>query len=39
VYWFDGTLLVYQAALPRRAAVILVPNEVFAALRRQYLSH
>jgi hypothetical protein len=39
VYWFDGTQLVYQAALPRRAAVILVPNEVFAALRRQYLSH
>jgi hypothetical protein len=39
VYWFDGARLVYTGAMPRRAAVILVPDEVFEALGWQYLSH
>ncbi len=39
VYQFDGTRLVYKAAMPRRAAVILVPKEVFETLGQQYLSH
>jgi hypothetical protein len=33
-YRFDGTRLVYEGAMPRRAAVILVPDEVFEALGR-----
>ncbi len=39
VYQFDGTRLAYQAAMPRRSAVILVPKEVFELLVRQYLAH
>jgi hypothetical protein len=39
VYRFDGTRLVYEGAMPRRAAVILVPDDVFIPLRRQHLSH
>jgi hypothetical protein len=33
VYLFDGKQLVYKAAMPRRAAIILAPDEVFARLR------
>ena len=29
VYLFDGKRLVYQAAMPRRAAIILVPEDPF----------
>ena len=36
---FDGAKLVYEAAMPRRAAVILVPDDAFEALRRQYFPH
>ena len=39
VYRFGGTRLVYEGAMPRWAAVILVPDEVFGALSQQYLSH
>lgn len=39
VFRFDGAKLVYEAAMPRRAAVILVPDDAFEALRRQYFLH
>jgi hypothetical protein len=39
VYRFDGAKLVYEAAMPSRAAVILVPDDAFEALRRQYFPH
>jgi len=39
VYRFDGAKLIYEAAMPRRAAVILVPDGAFEALRRQYFPH
>ena len=39
VFRFDGAKLVYEAAMPRRAAVILVPDDAFEALRRQYFPH
>jgi hypothetical protein len=38
VYLADGTRLVYQGALPRRAAVIVAPDALFERLARQYLS-
>jgi hypothetical protein len=34
VYLFDGEHLVYMAAMPRRAAIIQVPDEIFGWLRR-----
>ena len=34
VYLFDGNHFVYEAAMPRRAAIIKVPDEVFGRLRR-----
>ena len=34
VYLFDGKRLVYSAAMPRRAATILVPDEIFERLKR-----
>ena len=33
VYLFDGKGLVYQTGMPRRAAIILVPDEVFERIR------
>jgi len=36
VYLFDGAKLAYQGALPRRAAVILVPDDLFAELVRKF---
>lgn len=33
VYLFDGKQLVYQSGMPRRATVILVPNELFAGIK------
>ena len=36
VYLFDGRRLAYQGALPRRAAVILVPEAMFARLLARY---
>lgn len=39
VYRFDGARLVYEGALPRRAAVILVPDAVFDRLASKYLPH
>ena len=36
VYRFDGTRLVDEAAMPRRAAVIVVPDKLFEAVARQY---
>ena len=35
VYFFDGKALVYQPAMPRRAAVILAPDETFNRLLRR----
>ncbi len=39
VYLFDGTRLIYQGTMPRRATVILVPEAVFEPLMRQFLPH
>ena len=36
VFLFDGQALVYQAAMPRRAAVILVPDALFQALLQRW---
>ncbi len=35
VYLFDGKALVYQAAMPRRAAVIVVPDDMFSGIQKQ----
>ncbi len=35
VYLFDGQRLAYQAGMPRRAAIILVPDKLFGRLRSE----
>ena len=35
VFLFDGSRLVYQSAMPRRAAVILVPDGLFRKLKEK----
>lgn len=35
VYLFDGSKFIYQAGMPRRATVILVPKEIFAAAKKK----
>lgn len=35
VFLFDGSKLVYQAGMPKRATVILVPQELFAAIKQK----
>ena len=35
VYLFDGKRLVYEAAMPRRAAIILVPEELFGRMQKE----
>ena len=36
VYRFDGTRLLYQGSIPSRAAVILVPDQLFERLGRRF---
>ena len=35
VYLFDGSKFIYQAGMPRRATVILVPKEIFATAKKK----
>jgi hypothetical protein len=39
VFLFDGRALVYQSAMPHRAAIILVPDETFKTLSRRWGEH